>query len=70
MKKINLKTISDSLSNLEMRAIRGGRGEDPCTVTCGNQTISVPYGDCVDIAWAYCSNPKNGYSCSNGCFNL
>ncbi|MDR2148458.1 MAG: TIGR04149 family rSAM-modified RiPP [Tannerella sp.] len=77
LSKIRLSTVSDKLSDSEMKNVRGGgygsggcHSEEPCTVTCGNNVISQPYGNCVDIGWSSSCSGSSSYSCSGYCRDL
>ena len=50
LNKANIEQ-SDILRKKELKNIFGGRrcDEDPCTVSCGNKTVSSPYADCSEL---------------------
>jgi hypothetical protein len=79
MKTINYQTISNTLSNGELKHIIGGgnglvtegggaNGGGKCEATCLDGSGTFSGDDCVDIAYKNCSCPQCGYKCSDSCF--
>ena len=72
LKKISLQNVSDLLSENEMKFVTGGYyGSGVCTVTCNSgQSYTIPYGNCMEMGFNYCSLNYNGagFSCNDDCW--
>ena len=78
MKKLNLRGISEILSEKELKNVMGGSSgygwcyspEDICTVTCSDgYSTSSPYVSCQDLANSACRHTGVGSeaTCSGWC---
>ena len=83
LKKINLRGLSEILSEKELKNVMGGSsggqcyGEDLCVITCyyadgTYSTHSTPYGKCTvnmyDGVCGYLIDSGTSFSCTPACF--